>query len=127
PNTRARKRAAKNHATARPIFAEQSGLRFAVLAELVIIPLQKRRLPMARQDDSTHVVPCRFTTRPRPVLCRTRRTSCRPAPNVAAEEPAPKVLRAADGIRRCADRPLAIPPCRRATSGRRGRREIHSR
>src|SRR5208282_2761985 len=107
--------------------AEQFGLRLAVRAELVIILLQKRRLPMAHQDDSAHVIPCTFTTRPRPGLCRTRRTSSLLPPDVSAEEPAPRVLRAAGGIRRCADRPFAIPPCRRATSARLDTREIRSR
>src|ERR1700677_3749790 len=57
PDTRARMDSLKSHPASRPILAQQSGLLFTVCAELVIVAPQKRRLPVAHQDDVAHALP----------------------------------------------------------------------
>src|SRR5208282_992839 len=74
PNTRTRIDAAENHAPPRPILPQQSSLRLAVCTELVVLRPQKRRLPMAHQDDVAHARPAisaaardvRFLIQPQP-------------------------------------------------------------
>src|SRR6202165_3348663 len=65
-----------------------------------------------------------FPTQPRPVPYRNRQMSSRLPPSAAAKEPAPRVLRAAGEIRKCAGRPFVIPPYRHATSVRPGKRGL---